>query len=399
MYIPDQKILENYARILIDFALGKGEGIKKKDVVYLQYDAEAKPLAEAVFKRILEKGGYPMLKSNEESFEKIMFDVASDDQLKFFPEKYTKSLIETIDHRLYLIAPTNPFLLKDVDPKKIVMANIQRHALRKWLFEKEDRGLLTWSLCLYGTYGMAKEAGLTIEEFWQEIIKACYLDQKDPIYTWRSTFNQIENLKKKLNALPIDKLHVTSDKTDIEISLGEKRVWMGGEGANIPSFEIFTSPDWRGVNGKIFFNYPLYRYGNIIKNIYLEFKNGIIVDIKADKNENLLKALVSQKNADKIGEFSLTDKKFSKISRFMANTLYDENFGGEYGNSHLAFGTSFHDCYNGDKKKMTEGDWERLGFNESVEHTDIINTNKKTVEAILKDGTRKIIYKDGEFTI
>ena len=83
----------------------------------------------------------------------------------------------------------------------------------------------------------------------------------------------------------------------------------------------------------------------------------------------------------------------------MANTLYDENFGGEYGNSHLAVGTSFHDCFDGDVKKMKESDWEKLGYNESVEHCDIINTNPKIVEAIMKDGTKKVIYKNGQFMI
>jgi len=399
MYIPDKNILKNYAKVLIDFALGKGKGIKEKEVVYLQYDLEALPLALAVYKRILEKGAYPIVKGIDESFQKTMFEVATDDQLKFFPKEYTKSLVNTIDHRIYLIAPTDPFLLKNIDPKKIIIANNEKQMLRKWLFEKEDQGKLTWTLCLYGTEGMAKEAGLSIQEFWQEIINACYLDKEDPIKTWKSTFNQINGLKKKLNDLPVDKIHMISEKTDIYITLGEKRKWQGGGGANIPSFEIFTSPDWRGVNGKIFFNFPLYRYGNIIKNISLEFKDGIIVRATADKNEKLLREMIKQKNADKIGEFSLTDKRFSKISKFTANTLYDENFGGKFGNCHLAVGASYHDCYDGDVKNMKKNNWEALGFNESVEHCDIINTNDKTVEVILNDGTKKIIYKNGQFVI
>lgn len=399
MYTPSKKVLENYARVMVDFALGKGKGIKKGEIVYLVYDSEALPLALAIYKKILQAGGYAIVRGVEESFEKIMFEVASDEQLKFFPKKYTKSLVETIDHRLYLIAPTDPFLLKNVDPKKIIIANSKKQILRKWLFEKEDKGKLTWSLCLYGTKGLASEAGLTIEEFWEEIIKACYLDQIDPISVWQKTFQSINRLKKTLNHLPVDRFHIISEKTDLYIKLGEKRVWQGGRGANIPSFEIFTSPDWRGVNGKIFFNFPLYRYGNLIKDIYLEFKDGIIIKALANKNEKLLKEMIKQKNADKIGEFSLTDKRFSKISRFMANTLYDENFGGDYGNSHLAVGTSYHDCYSGDIKSMKSKDWERLGFNESVEHCDIINTNPKIVEAIMKNGEKKIIYKDGIFVI
>ena len=399
MYIPNKQILDNYAKVLIDFALGKGQGIKEKQVIYLQYDTEALPLALAVYKRIIEKNAYPMVKSIDESFQKVMFENARDHQLKFFPKKYTRSLVDTIDHRIYLIAPINPFLLKNIDPKKIITANSEKQMLRKWLFEKEDQGKLTWTLCLYGTEGMAKESGLTLKEFWHEIINACYLGSEDPIATWKSTFKQINGLKKKLNDLPVNKFHMISEKTDLYISMGEKRKWQGGGGANIPSFEIFTSPDWRGVNGKIFFNFPLYRYGNIIKNIQLEFKDGLVIKATADQNEDLLKEMIGQKNADKIGEFSLTDKRFSKISRFMANTLYDENFGGQFGNSHLAVGTSYHDCYNGDIKSMTERDWERLGFNESVEHCDIINTNDKTVEAILKDGSKKIIYKNGQFVL
>ena len=399
MFIPDKKILENYAKVLIDFALGKGKGIKEKQVVYLQYDSEALQLAVAVYKRILEKWAYPMVRGIEESFQKAIFESASDDQLKFFPKEYTKALINTIDHRIYLIAPTDPFLLKDVSPKKIITANSEKQMLRKWLFEKEDQGKLTWTLCLYGTEGMAREAGLSIKAFWQEIINACYLDKENPIKTWGSTFAQINDLKNKLNKLPVDKFHMVSEKTDLYVKLGEKRIWQGGRGANIPSFEIFTSPDWRGVNGKIFFNFPLYRYGNIIKNIQLEFKDGVVIRATADKNEKLLREMIAQKNANKIGEFSLTDKRFSKISKFMANTLYDENFGGDFGNSHLAVGTSYHDCYDGDIKNMKESDWEKLGFNESVEHCDIINTNDKTVEAILKDGSKKIIYKNGQFVI
>lgn len=399
MFIPSQKILDNYAKVMVDFALGKGKGVKKGEVVYIQYDIEAKPLALSIFKRVLEVGAHPITRSFDEDFEKTMFETASDDQLKFLPKKYTKALVETIDHRLYLMAPKDPFLLKNIDPKKIILANQSKNFVKKLIFEKEDKGALTWSLCLYGTEGMAKEANLSIEEFWNEIVNACFLDLDNPIKKWREVFSQIEDLRKKLNKMPIDKIHMISKNTDLWISLGEKRVWQGGRGANIPSFEIFTSPDWRGTEGKIYFDFPLYRYGNLIKDIYLEFKDGKIIKAQASKNEKLLQEMIKQKNADKIGEFSLTDKRFSRISRFMANTLYDENFGGKWGNSHLAVGSSYHDCFDGDKKKMKEKDWQKLGFNESIEHTDIINTLEKEVEVILKTGEKKLIYKNGIFMI
>jgi aminopeptidase len=181
--------------------------------------------------------------------------------------------------------------------------------------------------------------------------------------------------------------------------MGEKRKWLGGSGRNIPSFEIFTSPDWRGTNGVIYFDLPLYRYGNVIKDIKLEFKAGRIVNHSASKNGKFLTELINQKNADKIGEFSLTDNRFSQISKFMADSLYDENFGGKYGNTHLAVGNSYHDTYNGDASKMTKTQFSKLGFNHSMEHTDIIAATDRTVTAVLRDGSEKVIYRKGRFVI
>src|SRR6185436_12865911 len=135
---------------------------------------------------------------------------------------------------------------------------------------------------------------------------------------------------------------------DLWVKLGEKRAWMGGSGRNVPSFELFTSPDWRGTEGWIKFNQPLYRYGNLITGIELEFKNGRVVKAKAKKNEQILKQMIATANADKVGEFSMTDKRFSHITKFMGETLYDENVGGPHGNTHVALGNVYHDCYAGD---------------------------------------------------
>jgi len=392
-------LLEKYAQVLINFALGGGKGIRKGDIVYLQFDSEAQPLALEVFKTILESGGQPILKQVDESFSKVMFEKASDDQLTFFPKKYQKSLVNTIDHRLYLIAPSDPLLLKNIDPQKIILANKNTKTMRKWLFNKEDKGKLTWTLCLYGTAGMAREAGLTLDEFWQQIIDACFLKEADPIKKWQSTFSQIWNIREKLDKMPIEKLRLVAQNTDLTIEMGRMRKWQGGDGRNIPSFEIFTSPDWRGVNGKIFFDQPLYYHGNVARDIYLEFINGKVTKAKAMQGEKLIKAIITQKNADKIGEYSLTDRRFSKITKFMANTLFDENFGGKYGNTHLALGTSYHDCFSGDVKKMKTKDWENLGYNESPEHVDIIATTPRTVTATIKGNIKKVIYKDGEFLV
>lgn len=399
MYKPSQKILENYSKVLINFALNNGKGMKKKDVVYIAVQSPGIPLALEIYKTVLKNGGIPITNIIDDRFKLSFLTNASTEQLKFFAKKYYKGISDTIDHWVSVIAEEDPMFLKNVNPQNIILSQQSAKPFRDWLDHKEDKNLFSWTLCLYGTEGMAKEAGLSYGEYWKEIENACFLNEKDPLKKWKNVFDDIHGIIKRLNKLPIDKIQVKSDKTDLSVTLGEKRKWLGGSGRNIPSFEIFTSPDWRGTEGKIFFDLPLYRYGNIIKDISLEFKNGKIVKASAAKNEKLLLEMIKQKNADKIGEFSLTDTRFSRISKFMATTLFDENFGGANGNMHLAIGKSYHDTYAGDIKKMKSKDYEKLGFNDSVEHTDIIATKNREVSAILKNKSKIVIYADGKFQI
>ncbi|TSC68140.1 MAG: aminopeptidase, partial [Parcubacteria group bacterium Gr01-1014_72] len=160
-----------------------------------------------------------------------------------------------------------------------------------------------------------------------------------------------------------------------------------------------TSPDWRGTEGWIRFNQPLYRYGVLIEGVELQFKNGHVVKSSARKNEKVLKKMIATAGADRVGEYSLTDRRFSRITKFMAETLFDENIGGPHGNTHLALGASYHDCYIDDPGELSPEDWERLGYNDSSVHTDIISTAPRTVTAHLRDGSSRVIYRNGEFQL
>ncbi|MFW5909105.1 MAG: aminopeptidase, partial [Desulfosalsimonas sp.] len=169
---------------------------------------------------------------------------------------------------------------------------------------------------------------------------------------------------------------------------------------NIPSFEIFLSPDWRGTRGVYYADQPTYRSGNLVEKVRLEFDRGRVVSAEAETGGDFLRKQVQMDSgSDKIGEFSLTDRRFSKISSFMANTLYDENFGGKYGNCHIALGSSYSDTYAGDPKELTKSVKKQLGFNDSALHWDIVNTEKKRVTARLADGRKTVLYENGEFKI
>jgi len=403
-YQPSQKILENYAKVLINFALGGGTGIKKGEVVRVTAAESAKPLYAEIQKAILRSGGHMLghyLPGDDKNhnLSRSYYELASDEQLDFFPDKFLRGLVDQIDHSVYIDCSADMHALEGVDPKKMMRSGQAMKPFIEWRTQKENAGKFTWTIGLYGTPAMAAEAGLSEEEYWQQIIDACFLAEDDPIAKWREIEGQIKDYVAKLDALRIEKIHVEGEDVDLWLKLGEKRVWMGGSGRNIPSFEIFTSPDWRGTNGWIRFNVPLYRYGNLVEGIRLEFKDGVVTKAVASKNESVITEMIATENADKVGEFSLTDKRFSRITKFMATTLYDENIGGPFGNTHIALGKSYQDCYDGDPSTMSKEEWARLGYNDSSVHTDMFSTTDRTATAYLPDGSTKVIYKDGQFQL
>jgi len=403
-YIPSNVLLQRYADVLINFALGSGEGIAKGDVVRIVAHESAKPLYAELRRAVWRSGGQVIgsyLPDDDENFNfsRDFFELAGDDQIDFFPSHYMRGLVDEIDHQVSILSDSDLHALESIDPRRIMRNGQSMKPWMDWRTEKENAGRFSWTLGLYGTPAMAAEAGLSEEEYWQQIIDACFLDEADPIARWRQVNDQITEYVNRLNALDVKRLHVVGEDVDLHVALGEHRQWVGGSGRNIPSFEIFTSPDWRGTEGWIHFNQPLYRYGNLVRNVRLEFVDGLCVKAEAQENEAVLKEMVATENADKVGEFSLTDTRFSRITHFMAQTLYDENVGGPFGNTHIALGKSYHDCYDGDRSEVSREEWARLGFNESSVHTDIVSTTDRTVTAALADGSERVIYANGRFQL
>ena len=398
-YLPSPEILQKYADVLVKFALNSGKGVQPGEVVMCAVPDIAMPLAKALQRSVLESQAHPIIRILPSGFEAEFYDLASPEQLKFFPKKYFKAQADMVDHQVVIIADVDPYELKDTDPKKIMLARNSRHKYREWLVEKEVNGKFTWTAALWGVAAKAAQVGLSLEEYWEQIIKACFLDIPDPLVEWRKLFVEQERIKKSMNALEIEWVHIEGPDVDLKIQLGADRIWQGGSGRNIPSFELFTSPDWRGTEGWIKFNQPLYRYGNVIDGIELTFAKGKIVKASAKEGEKFLKQMIKTKNANQLGEFSLTDARMSRITHVMAETLFDENIGGEFGNTHVAIGNAYKDCYRGDGQKLTRKEWLEKGYNESAEHCDMVSTTDRTVTATLTNGKKMTLYKNGQFQV
>ncbi|OPY83145.1 MAG: Aminopeptidase T [Syntrophorhabdus sp. PtaU1.Bin153] len=393
--------LNKYADVLLwGLKTARKGKFKKGDIILIQYESPATRLTEILYRKILEMGAHPVQRIGLTfEMEKSFYQKGNDTQIVFLAPG-DKELYENINGRIFLRAPLSLTHLKDIDPMKIGKFLVSRKPLRDILDSREEQGSYGWTLCTMPTQELARQAKTTIRQYETQIIKACYLDAEDPVREWEAIHKAVSGIKKWLNSLKVKHLHIESDHIDLRITPGDHRKWAGVSGHNIPSFEIFFSPDWRGTEGVYFANLPSFRSGNYVTDVRIVFQKGSVVEIEAKEGQDFVtKQLAMDEGASKIGEFSLTDKRFSRINRFMADTLFDENYGGPYGNSHIALGSSYTDTYDGDPSQLTKAMKKKLGFNDSALHWDLVNTEQKRVTAHLFSGEKLVIYEDGLFKV
>jgi aminopeptidase len=392
--------LDNYAEVLLwGIKTARDGQYKKNDIILVRYDLAALKLAEILQNKILEQGMHPLLRLSATSTMELTFYALANPAQLVFQAPGDRELCEHLHGSIYLHAPESLTHLSVIDPRKIGKAAVARKPLRDILTRREEKGLFGWTLCSLPTPAQAQHAGLSLKDYTSQITKACYLHTAHPVREWETILKKAAAIKKWLNSMQVAAYHVESDRIDLMLTPGQQRRWVGVSGHNIPSFELFLSPDWRGTQGVYYANQPSFHNGNYVEGVRLEFKKGAAIKMQAKKGANFVKKQLSMDTgANKVGEFSLTDTRFSKIDRFMANTLYDENYGGRYGNCHLAVGSSYTDTYAGNPARLTREIKAQLGFNDSALHWDLINTEQKTVTAHLKSGKKLVIYEKGKFT-
>lgn len=398
--------LERYARVMVwaleDARRGSGPGgiYVPGDIVILGYDPAAAPLAERIYPLLLQRGLHVALDpAAGHRMEKSFFQNAGETQLKFL-SPWRKELYRNANGRIYLMAPESLTHLKDCDPDKMAATSLARKELWDITNERERSGLYGWTLCGMPTAALARRARMSKAEYARQIVKACYLDEEDPVARWTDTMTKIHRVKKWLTGLPIEYIHVKSEdgRTDLKVWLGQERRWLGGTGHNIPSFEVYVSPEAGHAEGRFYANEASFKMGRYVRGVELDFRGGEVVGVKAEAGEEFVRSRVALDEGSKlIGEFSLTDRRFSEITRFMAETLYDENVGGANGNCHIAIGAAYTESYSG-SEPMTQELAKRLRFSDSAEHWDLVTTAPRTVIARLGDGSDLIIYRDGMFT-
>ncbi len=395
-----EKQLHRYADVLLwGLQTARNRKTAQNDLVLVRFDLAAVRLAEILHAKLLKAGTHPLMRMNfTASMEYNYYTLANNKQLVYIPPG-EETLYAALNGSIAIYAPESLTHLGGIDPKRIGEAAVAKKKLHNLIEKREAQGKFSWTLCIFPTTALAKHARISQKAYSAQIVRACFLNAKSPVAEWQRIYKEAQAIKQWLNRLPIAYLHVESKNVDLHISLGENRKWVGISGRNIPSFEIFVSPDWRGTRGSYYADQPSYRSGNYVKSVRLKFEKGRLVRIGAEKGQSFVEQqLRMDKGAGRLGEFSLTDKRFSRIRTFMANTLFDENYGGKYGNCHIALGSAYSNTYSGNPGSLTKQMKRKLGFNESALHWDFVNTEDKRVSACLKSGKKVTIYENGKFS-
>ena len=255
------------------------------DLVLIRYDMAALPLAERLFGLLLDKGLNPVQRLNLTSpMERSFYNRGDLSQITHVPAG-DRELFENLNGLISLIAPASLTHLAGSDPKKIGAAAVARKFLRDIMERREQSGDFGWTLCAWPTAGLARAAGLTKAAYAEQIRRACFLDREDPVAAWRTVHAAAREIKAWLNSLDIRRLHVHSANTRLSLSPGRDRRWLGISGHNIPSFEVFLSPDMRATEGVYFADQPSYRSGNLVRGVRLVFREGRVVEAAAERGE------------------------------------------------------------------------------------------------------------------
>lgn len=393
--------IENYAEVLF-WALNQTRNapLKNRDVVVIRYDVAGLPLAEAVYTRLMDAHLMPVPMALPTPYMEMERYLNSSYGQLLFQQPGLKELYTQAAGVITILAPEDLTHLQTVDPRTIAEARKADAPNLQILARRKLGRTMGWTTCVYPSEALAIASGMTLEEYTYALQRACWLNMPDPVREWRRIQKEVGEICEWLDSMEIASLHVESEDINLKVPVGDNRRFVGVGGANIPGYEIYFAPDARGVEGTYYADQPSLRYGHLVMGASIDFSEGIAVRTDAGRGAMFLQnQLYSDSGARRLGEFSLTDKRYSRVDSFMAHTLLDENYGGENGNCHIALGGSVLESFTGPAEMLTPELEYELGFNSSDMHWDLVNTQPKRVTARLKTGKPKLIYEGGEFKL
>jgi aminopeptidase len=310
-----------------------------------------------------------------------------------------------------MLASETPGLMKDIDPEKISAMTKYSYETRKDFDDLRDKSSLAWCIAAVPTESWAKTlfsfSNTPVEDLWNKIFDICSIKEEDPVKIWNDKINKLKVRADKLNEYNFKTLkYKSSNGTDFKINLPEGHIWASGceklaNGkevlVNFPTEEVFTSPDCLSAEGIVFSSKPLSYQDVIINNFNISFKDGKVVDFKAEEGEETLKAMVNIcENSNMLGEVALVpnDSPISNSNQVFLETLFDENAA-----CHLALGDSFTECIKDGPTTSKDILFKEHNLNKCDSHVDfMVGTKDLNIIGVTHDNKEIPVFINGNFT-
>ena len=313
------------------------------------------------------------------------------------------------------ITSPNPGLMAGVDMTRSQQANIQNAPKMMFARENTMNNHTQWCVVAYPNKVWAKKVfpelseDEALEKLYNAILDASHVTPtNDPVNDWNKLNEEMTKRNEILNSYDFESLHFENSLgTNLEIGLVDNHIWAGGGefstkgvffNPNIPTEENFCMPHNKKINGKVVSTKPLNYNGKLIEDFWIEFKDGKAVNFDARTSREALEQLINfDEGSSSLGEVALVPY-YSPISLsniLFYNTLFDEN-----ASCHLALGAAYVGTNLKDGIKYSEEELKGKGVNISNTHVDFMfGSSCMNIIGTKKDGTKVVIFKDGNFVI
>lgn len=408
----NQDTLKKYAHTLLKY----GVNLQEDQTLVISVDVENKDFAVIVTEEAYELGAKEvvlnwrcspiarqrLLHANESVLER---------PANWIPEFY-KQYIDEKAAFLSLIS-ANPKALEGIPTDRISLQSRNLNKVLSFYHTAIMNSSVTWCVASVPTVLWANLLGYEgsdeekINQLWATLLKLCRIEGVEPKDTYRHHMAKLRHRCEALNKLDLKSLRYTCENgTDLLLELPEGHIWLSGEesskdgtifNANIPTEEVFSAPQYNGVNGVVHSTKPLIYHGNTISDFSFTFKEGKIVEYTAKEGYEVLKELVeTDEGSHYLGEVALVDH-FSPISQsnqIFYETLFDEN-----ASCHLAIGASYPTCLK-NSDGLSEEELKERGLNHSLTHVDfMIGHERMNIKGYTRDGQAVDIMIDGRLQV
>jgi aminopeptidase len=395
-----------YTTALADLAVRQGANVQPGQIVALASEPGKEGLARAIAEAAYAGGAkFVDLTVYDVYLKRARALHADRDSLGFVPPWLGERVLALGDERaarISLSGPVAPHALDDVDPELISLDMLPR--VRESMKVLND-ATTNWTIVPCPTAGWATlvhprlEPPAALDRLWGEVAHICRLDELDPIAAWEVRLAELTRVSRALTELSLDSVRFEGPGTDLSVGLLRSSNWVAAKfntvggiehQPNIPTEEVFTTPDPERVNGMVRSTKPLFTSGTTVTGLRVRFEGGRAVQVDAEQGAEVVRGMIATDDgAARLGEVALVDRegRIGPLDTVFFDTLLDENAA-----SHIALGQGY---------QMAIGDPADIPrVNASVVHTDfMIGGDEVSVTGVLPSGELVPLLRGGTWQV